>query len=63
MLIIDMTEQTRDELLKDIENIQSDIWDLKTKDITELEDCIDDIDSRLETFISDLDVELMDYEE
>ena len=63
MLIVDMTEQTRDELLKDIENIQSDIWDLKTKDITELEDCIDDIDSRLETFISDLDVELMDYEE
>ena len=63
MLIVDMTEQTRDELLKDIENIQSDIWDLKTKDITELEDCIDDIDSRLETFISDLDAELMDYEE
>lgn len=63
MLIVEMTEQTRDELLKDIESIQSDIWDLKTKDITELEDCIDDIDSRLETFISDLDVELMDYEE
>lgn len=58
-----MIKQTRDELLKDIESIQSDIWDLKTKDITELEDCIDDIDSRLETFISDLDVELMDYEE
>lgn len=63
MLVVDMTEQTRDELLKDIENIQSDIWDLKTKDITELEDCIDDIDSRLDTFISDLDGELMDYEE
>ena len=63
MLIVDMTEQTRDELLEDIKEIQSDIWDLKTKDITELEDCIDDIDSRLETFISDLDVELMDYEE
>ena len=63
MLIVDMTEQTRDELLKDIENIQSDIWDLKTKDITELEDCIDDIDSRLETFINDLEIELMDYEQ
>ena len=63
MLVVDMTEQTRDVLLKDIESIQSDIWDLKTKDITELEDCIDDIDSRLETFISDLDVELRDYEE
>ncbi len=58
-----MTEQTRDELLKDIESIQSDIWDLKTKDITELEDCIDDIYTRLETFISDLDIELMDYED
>lgn len=63
MLVVDMTEQTRDELLKDIESIQSDIWDLKTKDITELEDCIDDIDSRLETFISDLDAELIDYED
>lgn len=63
MLIVDMTEQTRDELLEDIENIQSDIWDLKTKDITELEDCIDDIDSRLETFINDLEIELMEYEE
>lgn len=63
MLVVDMTEQTRDELLKDIESIQSDIRDLKTKDITELEDCIDDIDSRLETFISDLNAELIDYED
>lgn len=62
MLIVDMTEQTRDELLKDIKEIQSDIWDFKTKDIVELEDCIDDIDSRLETFINDLEIELMDYE-
>lgn len=63
MLIVDMTEQTRDELLKDIENIQSDIWDLKTKDITELEDCIDEIDNRLDNFIYDLEMELMEYEE
>lgn len=58
-----MTEQTRDELLKDIKEIQSDIWDFKTKDIVELEDCIDKIDSRLETFINDLEIELMDYED
>lgn len=63
MLIVEMTEQTRDELLKDIKEIQSDIWDFKTKDIVELEDCIDKIDSRLETFISDLEIELMDYED
>lgn len=63
MLIVDMTEQTRDELLKDIKEIQSDIWDFKTKDIVELEDCIDKIDSRLETFINDLEIELMDYED
>ncbi len=62
MLIVEMTEQTRDELLKDIESIQSDIWDFKTKDIVELEDCIDKIDNRLETFINDLEIELMDYE-
>lgn len=63
MLIVEMTEQTRDELLKDIKEIQSDIWDFKTKDIVELEDCIDKIDSRLETFINDLEIELMDYED
>lgn len=63
MLIVDMTEKTRDELLKDIKEIQSDIWDFKTKDIVELEDCIDKIDSRLETFINDLEIELMDYED
>lgn len=63
MLIVDMTEQTRDELLKDIKEIQLDIWDFKTKDIVELEDCIDKIDSRLETFINDLEMELMEYED
>lgn len=63
MLIVDMTEETRDELLEDIKEIQSDIWDFKTKDIVELEDCIDKIDSRLETFINDLEIELMDYED
>lgn len=63
MLIVDMTEQTRDELLKDIKEIQSDIWDFKTKDIVELEDCIDKIDSRLDTFINDLEMELMEYED
>lgn len=63
MLIVDMTETTRDELLKDIKEIQSDIWDFKTKDIVELEDCIDEIDRRLETFINDLEAELMDYED
>ena len=63
MLIIEMTEQTRDELLEDIKEIQSDVWDFKTKDIVELEDCIDKIDSRLDTFINDLEIELMDYED
>ena len=63
MLIVDMTEETRDESLKDIESIQSDIWDLKTKNIKELEYCIDKIDSRLETFKNDLEIELMDYED
>lgn len=63
MLIVEMTEQTRDELLEDIEEIQSDVWDLKTKNITELENYIDKIDSRLETFKNDLEIELMDYED
>ena len=63
MLIVEMTEQTRDELLEEIEEIQSDIWDLKTKNITKLECCIDEIDSRLEIFKNDLEIELMDYED
>lgn len=63
MLMVEMTEQTREELLKDIKEIQSDIWDFKTKDIVQLEDCIDKIDSRLDTFVNDLEMELMDYED
>lgn len=63
MLIVDMTEETRDELLKDIKEIQSDIWDFRTKSIWELEDYMDEIDDRLDTFINDLEMELMEYEE
>ena len=62
MFIVDMTENTRDELLKDIKEIQSDIWDFKTKNMVELEDCIDEIDRRLEIFINDLETELMEVE-
>ena len=63
MLIVDMTEETRDELLKDIKEIQSDIWDFRTKSIWQLEDYMDEIDNRLDTFIHDLEMELMEYEE
>lgn len=63
MLIVDMTEETKDELLKDIEEIQSDIWDLRTKSIWELEECMDEIDNRLDNFIYDLEMGLMEYEE
>ena len=63
MLTVEMTEQTRGELLRDIKNIQSDIWYFKKRSIVELEDCIDDIDSRLENFINDLEMELMNYED
>lgn len=61
MLIVEMTEESKDMLLKEIQSIQSDIWDVKTKTISELEDCIDKIDSRLDTFINDLEMELMEY--
>ena len=63
MLIVDMTEETRDELLKDIKEIQSDIWDFRIKSIWKLEDYMDEIDNRLDTFIHDLEMELMEYEE
>lgn len=58
-----MTEETRDELLKDIKEIQSDIWDFRIKSIWKLEDYMDEIDNRLDTFIHDLEMELMEYEE
>lgn len=63
MLTVEMTEQTRGELLRDIKNIQSDIWYFKKRSIVKLEDCIDDIDCRLENFINDLEMELMEYQE
>lgn len=63
MLIVDMTEETRDGLLKDIKEIQSDIWDFRIKSIWKLEDYMDEIDNRLDTFIHDLEMELMEYEE
>lgn len=63
MLIVEMKERTRDELLKDIKEIQSDIWNFRTKSIWTLEDCMDEIDSRLDTFINDLEIQLEDYED
>lgn len=62
-MFVDMTEQTRDELLKDIKEIQSAIWNFRTKSIWPLEDCMDEIDSRLDTFINDLEMELVEVEE
>lgn len=63
MLVVEMTERTRDELLKDIKEIQSDIWNLRTKSIWTLEDFMDEIDSRLDAFINDLEIQLEDYED
>lgn len=48
-------------LLKEIQDIQSDIWDLKLSTVADLDYRINKIDSRLDTFITDLKMELIEY--
>lgn len=63
MMTIEMTEESKEMLLKEIQDIQSDVWDLKISTIADLDYRINKIDSRLDTFINDLEMELIEYEE
>lgn len=63
MMTIEMTEESKEMLLKEIQDIQSDVWDLKISTVADLDYRINKIDSRLDTFINDLEMELIDCEE
>lgn len=63
MMTIEMTEESKEMLLKEIQDIQSDVWDLKISTVADLDYRINKIDSRLDTFINDLEMELIEYEE
>lgn len=63
MMTIEMTEESKEMLLKEIQDIQSDVWDLKISTVANLDYRINKIDSRLDTFINDLEMELIECEE
>ncbi len=63
MMTIEMTEESKEMLLKEIQDIQSDVWDLKISTVADLDYRINKIDSRLDTFINDLEMELIECEE
>ena len=62
MMTIKMTEESKEMLLKEIQDIQSDVWDLKISTVADLDYRINKIDSRLDTFINDLEMELIECE-
>lgn len=62
MMTIEMTEESKEMLLKEIQDIQSDVWDLKISTVADLDYRINKIDSRLDTFINDLEMELIECE-
>lgn len=63
MMTIEMTEESKEMLLKEIQDIQSDVWGLKISTVADLDYRINKIDSRLDTFINDLEMELIECEE
>lgn len=63
MMTIEMTEESKEMLLKEIQDIQSDVWDLKISTVADLDYRINKIDSRSDTFINDLEMELIECEE
>lgn len=63
MMTIEMTEESKEMLLKEIQDIQSNVWDLKISTVADLDYRINKIDSRLDTFINDLEMELIECEE
>lgn len=61
MMTVEMTEESKEMLLKEIQDIQSDVWDLKLSTVADLDYRINKIDSRLDTFITDLKMELIEH--
>lgn len=58
-----MSEESKAMLLREIQTIQSDVWDLKSTTVSELENYIKLLYHQLDDFIADLESELTEYEE
>lgn len=63
MMMVEMSEDSKEMILKEIQNIQSDVWDLKSSTISDLDYHINEIDRKLDNFIENLESELTEYEE
>ena len=61
MLIVDMTKETRDELLRDIKRILNDVQNYKHQGLGEILDSLDILEDDLENFANDLEIELREY--
>lgn len=62
MMIVEMTADSKATLLREIQTIQSDVWELKSTTVSELENYIELLDHQLDNFIDDLEAELTEYE-
>ena len=58
-----MSEESKTMLLREIQTIQSDVWDLKSTTVSELENYIELLYHQLDDFIADLESELTEYED
>lgn len=61
--MVEMSEESKAMLLREIQTIQSDVWDLKSATVNELENYIELLYHQLDDFIADLESELTEYEE
>ena len=61
MLIVDMTKETRDELLRDIKRILNDVQNYKHKGTGESFKSLDILEGDLENFAKNLEIELTEY--
>lgn len=63
MMMVEMSEESKAMLLREIQTIQSDVWDLKSTTVSELENYIELLYHQLDDFIADLESELTEYED
>lgn len=63
MMMVEMSEDSKAMLLREIQTIQSDVWDLKSTTVSELENYIELLYHQLDDFIADLESELTEYED
>lgn len=63
MMMVEMSEESKAMSLREIQTIQSDVWDLKSSTVSDLDYRINEIDRKLDNFIENLESELTEYED